>query len=237
MANAMESLFSGMYHPVKVTAITYLSDSLKKVRFEGDFSALKKDFIPGNVIEFRVSDTEFRHYTPSHFDKEAGVCEVAFYLHGKGPGSRWAAKLANGDSLKLIGPGGKIGYDKDADLHILYGDETSLGLFRCMSRKTMSQKKSFYGIAELEEDHSHWPGLLDIQAETIAPHPSIKAHGAQVKLKARLHSYTGDKNKLAFYLTGNAKAVQAFRDDLLKLGFQRSQIQADPYWAEGKRGL
>lgn len=71
MANAMESLFSGSYHPVQVTAVDDLAGGLRKVRFEGNFSKSKKEFVAGNVIEFRISDTEFRHYTLWYYDREA----------------------------------------------------------------------------------------------------------------------------------------------------------------------
>ena len=79
VANGVEKVFSHLMHPVAVTHTQYLDDQLKLVRFEGDLSKTK--FTPGNVIEFRVNDTDFRHYTPSLFNKSAGVCEVIFYLH------------------------------------------------------------------------------------------------------------------------------------------------------------
>lgn len=143
MANAMESLFSGMYHPVKVIAIEDLQPRLRKIRFEGDFANVKKEFIPGNVIEFRISDTEFRHYTPSYFNREAGVCDVLFYLHDKGPGSKWVENLKVGNKLNLLGPGGKIRYNPEFKIHIAFGDETSLGSFVCIKNETEIQNHQF----------------------------------------------------------------------------------------------
>lgn len=43
--------------------------------------------------------------------------------------------------------------------------------------------------------------------------------------------------RISFYLTGNAKGIQAFRDKLINNGFSNKQTQTYPYWAEGKIGL
>lgn len=230
-------MFSGSYSEVVVTAVNSIDEGLKSVRFEGVFLNIKTDFVPGQKIEFRVSDTEYRHYTPSYFNQEEGVCEVLFYLHDKGPGSRWAAGLKKGDTLKMIGPGGKMRYDTHANIHILYGDETSLGLFHCMSEEAATRGEHCFCIAELDEAHRHWPGLVNVQAATVVPHVVFKAYTANAKLEEWLQTYTGSRERIAFYLTGNAKAIQAFRKNLLVLDFQSAQIQSDPYWAEGKCGL
>ncbi|MEM6701005.1 MAG: siderophore-interacting protein, partial [Bacteroidota bacterium] len=106
LANGMEKVFSRMMHPVEVSEIEYLDEKLKRVQFLGDLSKTK--FVAGHAIEFRVNDTNFRHYTPSFYDKSKGICEVLFYLHGYGIVSAWAEDLGAGDQMKLMGPGGKM---------------------------------------------------------------------------------------------------------------------------------
>lgn len=230
MANAMESLFSGSYHPVQITAVSYLADHFKKVRFEGDFSKLSKPFIPGNVIEFRVTDTEFRHYTPSFFDMEKGVCEVLFYLHGKGPGSAWAERIRVGDTTKLLGPGGKIRFNGQATRHLCFGDETSLGLLKCLYDEALKRNHLCQCIAELDPAHAEWPGLLELKC-----------------INVEKDGFTGDREVIdkigqdlqdtAFYLTGNAKSIQTIRKYLTEKGVPGKQIHTEPYWSEGKPGL
>ncbi|WP_350340285.1 siderophore-interacting protein [Paraflavitalea speifideaquila] len=56
---------------------------------------------------FRASDRELRHYTPSAFDRERGMFEVLFHIHGNGPGSKLADRLLPGERLKVSVPGGK----------------------------------------------------------------------------------------------------------------------------------
>lgn len=233
MANAMESLFSGSYHPVRVTAVNYLAGHLKKVRFEGDFSKLGKPFTPGNVIEFRVTDTEFRHYTPSFFDPDQGICDVLFYLHGKGPGSSWAEKIGVGDGTKLLGPGGKIKFDDQVSKHLCFGDETSLGLLKCMSDEASKRNHLCQSIAELDPAHAEWPGLLELKCITVSKDLLAVVQEAI----SRIEAYRNDPADTAFYLTGNARSIQVIRKYLTDRGVPGRRIHTEPYWSEGKAGL
>ncbi|MFD2967280.1 siderophore-interacting protein [Sphingobacterium bambusae] len=236
MADAMQSLFSGMYHPVRVTQIEDVAVGLRSVRFEGSFANMKKDFIPGNVIEFRISDTEFRHYTPSYFSREKGICEVFFYLHDKGPGSRWVEGLREGDTLDLLGPGGKIKYDLSCRTHLAFGDETSLGLLRCISSEAENRGDRFVGIAELDDGHAHWPQLLGLKASSVCLSGGKAGVDAIGKLQELLEAGM-DSERTAVYLTGNARSILSLRKFLLEHGFSRRQVHTEPYWAEGKPGL
>lgn len=233
----MESLFSGSYHPVRVTEVQYPAGHLKKIRFEGDFSKISRPFIPGNVIEFRISDTEFRHYTPSFFDPAGGECEVWFYLHGKGPGSRWVEKLREGDALKLLGPGGKLRFDDQADRHLCFGDETSLGLLKCISEEASRRNSACRCIAELDTAHREWPGLLELNCISVSKNPVTIAGESMNRIDEWLTGNGADPSGTAFYLTGNAKSIQTLKKHLLDKGFQNKRIHTEPYWAEGKAGL
>lgn len=237
MANAMEKYFSGSYHSVRVTEVTHIDTKLKRVRFEGDFSSTKKDFVVGNIIEFRVTDTEFRHYTPSLFDKSRGICDVLFYLHGKGSGSTWASELNVNESYKLIGPGGKINFNSAAEFHIFFGDETSLGFMQCMYTEAIRLKHKYLCIAELDESHFSWPQLLGIDAILLKKSLSDKAVQTCEYLKKWLDETKEDITKMTFYLSGNAKSIKNIRNTLKMIGIEKNQIQSESYWVEGKRGL
>lgn len=237
MANAMESLFSGMYHPVQVTAVEDLENKLRKIRFEGNFSTLRKGFTPGNVIEFRISDTEFRHYTPSYFNQEEGICEVLFYLHDKGPGSKWVADLKTGDRLNLLGPGGKIKYNPNFQTHIACGDETSLGVFACIKAEADKQGDRFLGIVELDKTHEHWTKILKLDSFTVTKSENPKGTETIIQLDKLFKSLNLNKAETVFYLTGNAKSILNIKKFLLKNDFSNKQIQTEPYWVEGKQGL
>lgn len=102
-----EKVFKNAYRETVVTQTEYYDEKLKRVRYQGE-DLKKVDWIPAQEIEFRINDTDYRHYTPSCWNKEKGYVDVIFYLHGRGVGSLWADSLKEGDSVMIIGPGGKF---------------------------------------------------------------------------------------------------------------------------------
>ncbi len=238
LGDSVETIFSGSIHPLTVTQASNLDTCLKKVRLEGDLSATK--FTAGNVVEFRINDTDYRHYTPSFYDAENGVCEILFYLHDKGPGSRWAHTLKAGDHCKLIGPGGKIRYRPDFQYHFLFGDETSLSLFHAMKKDTMERGHEYFCLYESDREHKHWAELAGISAEWAAASPDAPAKNAVGLLEEIIKEEKSCWNtwhQAFFYLTGRAKSIQTFRKMLNQAGISNATIQTEPYWADGKTGL
>jgi len=235
LGDTMEVVFNGMIHPVEGSSVEYLSLNLKKIVMAGDLSGTK--FTPGNVIEFRVNDHEFRHYTASRFDRQQGVCEMLVYLHGKGEGSRWAESIKAGDRLKMMGPGGKINYRYAHSHHFVFGDETSLGLFACLKEAALENDHPLYCLAELEENYSGWPELVHVPAEVVGKSFATPALPATEKISALGGLFWQEWRDAAFYLTGRARSIQAVRKELLSQGVSMKNIQTEPYWAEGKKGL
>lgn len=231
--DALEKVSSKYYHLVRITQVDHLNESLKKVRFEGDLGSLS--FTAGQVIEFRVTDRDYRHYTPCLFDPAQNVCEVIFYLHGNGVGSAWASALKEGQELKLIGPGGKLAYREAFSTHFVFGDETSIGLLRCMGSECGKRGHRLIGLLELAPEHIRWQVGQDSDTMIVRASMESPAKRAMEMLKLRKHQYAVDN--ACFYLTGRAKSIQRLRDYLIKSGIPRKQILTDPYWAEGKKGL
>jgi len=236
VANGVEKVFSRFLHPVAVTHTQLLDSHLKLVRFEGDLSKTK--FTPGNVIEFRVNETDFRHYTPSWFDKEAGVCEVIFYLHNLGVGSQWASNLQVGDQVKLMGPGGKVSFQPNHPFHVCMGDESSLGLALNLQQAAQQQKRPLTCLLELDHPHRHWGQLLELKAQVVPKSNKQPAQEAiQFLDKIDTQVWQNQWKQAFFYLTGRAKSIQNFRLALKQKGILPNQIVTQPYWADHKKGL
>lgn len=236
LGDTMETVFSRMIIPVSVICVEYISPQLKKIVMQGDFAKAK--YTPGNVIEFRVTENDFRHYTISDFDKEKGLCEMLVYLHGQGVGSKWIENLKAGDNLKLMGPGGKMSYQFSFQQHFVFGDETSLGLMLCMEQAALKNKQLFFGLAELEKEHLGWINFLN--SESIKSTESCFKNPAQpaIDLLSQWKDYFNENiNDSCFYLTGRARSIQQFRKFLMEKGVASKQIKTEPYWAEGKKGL
>ncbi|MEL6699079.1 MAG: siderophore-interacting protein [Bacteroidota bacterium] len=232
LANGMEKVFSGMMHPVEVTHTAFPHKQLKRVRFEGDLS--QAFFIPGQVIEFRINDNAFRHYTPAYYNQQAGICDVLFYLHGKGPGSSWASNLQVGDQTKLMGPGGRMKLDSTRSQHFLFGDESSLGFCLHMAVAIEAVNQDFTCLLELEPAHHGWPSDLGLESAVVVSSKKMAdVHSGNVLCV--LHEM--DWTSTSCYLTGRAQSIQAVQKALLTKGVMRKQIQTFPYWADGKVGL
>ncbi len=236
LADTLEKVSSKHYHPVAVTHTEYYAADLKLVRFEGDIH--QADFVAGNVVEFRVTDTGYRHYTPSSYDALNHVCEVIFYLHGQGPGSAWASSLKPGDRTKLMGPGGKMSYQAAFRRHFVFGDETSLGLMICMERAAREHGHDFRALAELGDTRQEWPAVLGSAAIQVATCSPEDPAGPAIRLFITGALVPDDEtDDTCFYLTGRARSIQQFRKMLVARGVANRQIKTYPYWAEGKKGL
>ncbi len=233
LGDTMEVVFRKMVHPATVVAVEYIPPRLKRVVLGGDLAQLK--YIPGNVVEFRINDREFRHYTLSGFDPETGQCEVLFYLHERGCGSRWAAQLQVGDQVKMMGPGGRIRYNRELRHHFFFGDETSVGLVQCLQQEALSRGQEYMAVVELEKRHYCWLDAMGIKAEAVGKSYENPAGEAIALVASMVHFEPWLQGM--FYLTGRARSIQAMRRYLLSRGVASGRIRCEPYWAEGKQGL
>lgn len=236
LGDTMDAVFSKMYHPVTVTRVEYLNDQLKRVRFEGDLSGTK--FRPGNVVEFRVTPTDYRHYTPGYFNAAQGVCDIIFYLHDKGVGSAWAKELQPGQTVKLLGPGGRLSYTPEFTNHFVFGDETSLSLIACLQAAAEIHSHSFFALMETEASHKEWITLFPrIPSACVVSSFENPAAAAIRFLNDSAEDWNTAISNTCYYLTGRAKSIQALRKYLTAKGVSMKQIKTEPYWAEGKKGL
>ncbi|MEL6672399.1 MAG: siderophore-interacting protein, partial [Bacteroidota bacterium] len=186
---------------------------------------------------FRVEGREFRHYTPSYYDGPSGICEVLFYLHGLGPGSSWAAELAPGDQMKLMGPGGRTAYQESAPFHVFFGDESALGLCLNLAREADRQGTPFQCLLELAAHHSGWPEELGLSAKVVGKSEESPASPALHWLESLPLSTWTDWQEASFYLAGRVRSIQQLRKYLKAKGIASRQLISAPYWTEGKRGL
>ncbi|MEL6639553.1 MAG: siderophore-interacting protein [Bacteroidota bacterium] len=235
MANGMEKIFSGLMSDVLVTQTDYPAPRLKRIRFVGDLG--DRPFHPGQVIEFRVGDRDFRHYTPAHYDATAGICEVLFYLHGRGPGSAWAEALRVGDRVKLMGPGGKMKYRDELAQHFVFGDETTLGLLQLFQSHAQQCGQHLEGLLELNARYQAWPVELGLGAMVVGKSTVPAAREAVDQIQKWLNAEPHRKSETAFYLCGRAQSIQQIQRVLRFCGIDRRRITSHPYWADGKKGL
>jgi alkanesulfonate monooxygenase SsuD/methylene tetrahydromethanopterin reductase-like flavin-dependent oxidoreductase (luciferase family) len=114
--------------PTTITAIEQLSPGLRRISFHTP-DLIGRRWPPGQEIEFRVTDREFRHYTAFAVDTGAGTYDVVFTGTATGPGTHWAWNLRPGDGVGVMGPGGGV---RRGRRELLLGDATTLGLFAAL---------------------------------------------------------------------------------------------------------
>lgn len=217
-----------MGRPSRTTSVEQLSPGLIRVRFEGE--ALRgRRWVPGSEIEFRVSTRDFRHYTPTAFDDEAGAIDVVFQLHGSGPGVDWVRGVAVGDDVMVLGPGGRP-WLREGRRHAFVGDASALGLFASLLAALPSEATA-YGVVEV-------PAADVGAAAALVPGLTVVA-ATDTPGQAALSWLDGSLPALPdhAYLAGHAQSIQRHRAVLCAGGLRRKDVVTKPFWATGKAGL
>lgn len=230
-----DNILDRIMPPVAVIGVEYICKDLKKIVLEGDFSKVKHN--TGNVIEFRVTDKDYRRYTLSSLDRENGVCEMLVYLHDRGVGSRWVEGIKVGDTARILWSESKIRYQCARTKHFVFGDESAAGLMQCIAHEAQWHGHEYHCIAELEDDHFYWMDALNVQATLVEKEYEPAAQYAITSIAEMDACFWQQWHGAAFYITGRAKSVTAVRKALMQRGIAMKNIFTESYWAEGKRGL
>jgi hypothetical protein len=226
------NLFGELLRPnLTVLETSYISPQIKKIRFAGDISAM--NFQIGYANVFRVSETEYRNYTVSFYDKKKGIIDIIFHIHDNGAGSRYIDGLHVGANLYSSGPRGRKLYDPLVKQYYIFGDESSLGLACSFLPLLIRNQHRFQFCFELNEENKDVPRLLGLKNCTIFPKTGLFKTETSIKQLPVLK--TSDWINARFVLTGNAKSVQVFRNTLRRNTARN--IVSQGYWLEGKRGL
>lgn len=216
---------------LQVSTIQPLSPSVKRIRLAGDVSLL--DFREGYCMDFRVTDTDVRRYSPSFIDFETGIIELVVHLHGDGPGRRFMDALKPGDTIDIAQPRGHKHYDDSAEKYVFFGDETSLAAALSYYKSFKKNRQQFQFYFEMDDENKGVPQLLGLEDCTVFLKDTSFHDPEWIGTLPLLQS--PDWHDAVFVLTGNVKSVQAFRKALK--GVAKAKVHAQGYWLQGKKGL
>lgn len=225
-------LFESTLRPnMKVLETSYISQQIKKIRFQGDISKMNVQIGYATII--RVSETEYRNYTIAYHDKEKGLFDIIFHIHGNGVGSQYIDTLKTGDVL-YIGPSrGRKLYDPGVKQQFIFGDETCLGLANSFVPYLKKNNHRFQFYFELDEENKKVPELLGLENFTVFPKNGSFRNEKWINDLPLFK--TSEWNTASFVLIGNVKSVQSFRK-VIKNNMS-GKITSQGYWLEGKKGL
>lgn len=233
-ADAVETLFSGMFRKVIVSDVSYLNSCIKKIRFRADLEDVK--FKTGQAIIIRVNDTNSRNYTPSSWNSNEGTFEVIFHIHGNGPGSSYIENLKLNDTLNIGLPRGFDCYKKEYSHHFFFGDETTLGIFESLKHRIEENGQQYAGVLEMNNSTLASETITELSLPVV-PISDPKAGPAVAFLESMSETEWQVWKTAMFYLLGNGRSIQNFRKALKSKGISSRNILTQPYWVEGKIGL
>lgn len=130
---------------------------------------------------------------------------------------------------------GRSLYRADSKYHFFFGDETSLGLFSCLTHEIHANSQEYFGVLELREACTELPEQAGLMLDVV-PRSDIPAAHA-IHYVETLHERVWHVwHTATFYLMGNAHSIKAFRKALLDRGVDAKNIIVRSYLAEGSEG-
>lgn len=193
---------------------------------------------PCDVTAFRVSRTEFRHYTPAVLDRAAGELTIIVHRHGGGPGEDLVASWSAGSEVMICPWSSTRGFRwRDAvEPVVLLGDSTVISLAMAFAQRAATEGRTALIVLEVG------PGDVDA-TRALVPGAAVVAAGREpgAALDAWLAEFANSVASLpdaAIYLAGHGQSIQRQRAFLRRTcGIDRRRISTQPYWATGRSGL
>ena len=225
------ALLRWMMRPARVAAVETLSPRFRLIDLEGE--GLKNvAWLPGQKVQVAIgSGLSSRTYTPMSWDADAGRTRLLVFLHGDGPGSRWAGSLLEGEGCQFLGPRRSLDLSGADRPVVLFGDETSFGLAAALQGGPAAVESVF----EVSDDAESRAALtaIGLGRATVIERRDGDAHLAEIGADLSRHVARG----ACFVLTGKAQSIQNVSQALKKSGMESSSVRSKAYWSPGKTGL
>lgn len=176
-----------------------------------------------------------RTYTVRSHDPAANELDIDFVVHGdEGLAGPWAARAKPGDELLFIGPGGAYAPSKDADWHLLVGDEAALPAIAA-ALEAIPQGAPAYVFLEVADAAEEQPLACPGKAEIRWIHRDSSALPPGEEIAAAVRAFEFPAGKPHFFIHGEAGYVMPMRRWLLReLGIPSEQVSISGYWRRGK---
>lgn len=211
-----------LFTVARVARTEDVGEQFRIITLEGAALA-KSPATPGDKIQVRAAGLALRTYTP--VAGEQGRVKLLAYLHGSGPGTRWARTVQSGDDCSFFGPRGSVALADIAGPIVLFGDETSFGVGAALAGLRPGANRLVFEVGSRATVDA-----LELPARTVerAPDGSHLRKASDYLLEAG--------NEATLVLTGRASSIKTVRQHLREAGLT-AKIKAKAYWADGRTGL
>lgn len=225
------ALLGWIMRPAQIASVETVSPHFRLIDLKGE--ALKGvAWLPGQKVQVAIgSGFSSRTYTPMSWDADTGRTRLLAFLHGDGPGSRWAASLRQGEGCQFLGPRGSLDLSGADAPVVLFGDETSFGLGAALQRERVDAQWVFE-VSDAAESHAVLTAI-GLAHATVIERREGDAHLAAIGADLSRHVARGAR----FVLTGKAQSIQSVSKALKQSGVASSNVKSKAYWSPGKTGL
>ncbi len=215
-----------------VAEVNEVSENFRFIDLESE-SFKSIDLKLGDKIQINTGDWNFRTYTPVVVQHELGRVGILVYLHGNGPGSKWAKQARSGDALHVFGPRRSIQLSGSNAPLVIFGDETGIAVSASIQRRRERPitKMVFEATVPSEVESI----VQDMRLEKVdvfkkSPDGNVTEASIQSVLECA-------RNGSHLLLTGRAESIRQMRDRLRSEGIPMSRVTTKAYWATSKQGL
>ncbi|WP_121149178.1 siderophore-interacting protein [Microbacterium sp. AG1240] len=172
-----------------------------------------------------------RTYTIRRVDRDRGVMEIDFVVHGDtGVAGPWAANAQPGDELTMSAPGGGFSPDPEVDSILLIGDESAIPAISAALESLHDDAQ----VTVLLEARSaeHRADLPDSPASVTWIDEDHDAPGA--RLVDAVTALEWPVGRVQVFAHGERGAMKALRPIFVERGVDRSDLSLSAYWAAGR---
>lgn len=206
----------------KVVSNEQLSPHFQLITLQG--KSLKKEWIPGQKIQVQLKGDEMRSYTPCEWDTEAGIMKTLIYMHGKGPGARWARDAKAHSKVVVLGPKKSLSLSEDTKEVVFFGDETTFGLAHAIKKNYEGIKFHFFMEASETDESSVILKKFDLEDALCVSLNQLDLIAQEI---TKIYS---SNNLTRIVLSGKQQSIVALREKLYALNVPSTAIGTKVYW-------
>lgn len=186
------------------------------------------EFDPRQVREEHPRETwpARRRYTVRRWDAETRELTIDFVVHGdEGVAGPWARDAREGDVLVFEGPSGDFWPRREADWHLMVGDESALPAIAASMEVVPAGAPLTVVLLCDGPDH-------EIPLETSAELELHWLHrdGTGTELVSAVERLEFRSSDVCAFVHGEADEIRAIRRHLLGRGLRRAEMSCSPYW-------